>query len=158
MPLCRYLVVIFFFLGTISCIRADGLVHLQLHPSREMVFVPLTAVRPCLSKPLDVSLLPPSQEVVTFFAHLLIAASKEMDPVDDFDEDVIREQMIKLLQLKAASAILDHRECLKLVLSSSILDSTASVDSVDCHPSSPANPCRSPHVGALVYWIRSRYF
>jgi hypothetical protein len=66
--------------------------------------------------------MPLTHEIVAFFIQLLTAATEEMEKVEGFDEDLLREQLIKALQLKASRAILLHPECLQLALMSPVSD------------------------------------
>lgn len=60
-----------------------------------------------------------------------------MEWVDEFQQDVIQKQLIKLLQLRAARTLLSHRDCLKLALVSPILNNIGDVSQnppVDSQP------------------------
>ena len=108
-------------LGAVICIRPNGQLHVQLRTSGEVVFVPLTSVRATHSL-METRHMPLTHETVAFFIQLLTAATEEMEKVNGFDEDLLREQLIKALQLKASRAVLLHPECLQLALMSSISD------------------------------------
>ncbi len=43
--------------------------------------------------------MPLTHEIVAFFIQLLTAATEEMEKVEGFDEDLLREQLIKALLL-----------------------------------------------------------
>lgn len=114
--------------GVVSCFCVDsGLVHIQLKTNGEMIFVPLTAIRTRQSDPLNMQLFSPSgcQGMVTFLANLLVSATEDMKKSEFFDEDILRDQQIKALQLRAARVILSQeRECLHQILTSPVLKAT----------------------------------
>lgn len=97
------------------CIRPNGQLHVQLQTSGDVVFVPLSSVRATPSL-MEMHAIPLTQEIVAFFIQLLTAATEEMGKIDGFDEDLLREQLVKALQLKASRAVLSHPKCLQLAL------------------------------------------
>lgn len=103
-----------------SCIRPNGQLHLQLRTEGEIIFVPLGLVR-VQPSPMDVRLLPLTPEFVSFAVKLLTTVTEEMEKADGFDEDLLRDQLIKALQLKAARAILSHPDCLRVALASPLV-------------------------------------
>ncbi len=52
--------------------------------------------------------------MVTALVHLLVAATDESDRLDEFDEDFLRDQQVKLLQIRAARALLADQRLLRL--------------------------------------------
>lgn len=101
--------------GVVMCIRPNGQLHVQLQTSGDVVFVPLSSVRATPSL-MEMHAIPLTQEIVAFFIQLLTAATEEMGKIDGFDEDLLREQLVKALQLKASRAVLSHPKCLQLAL------------------------------------------
>ncbi len=74
----------------------------------------------------------------------MTTATEDMEWVDEFKQEVIRKQLIKLLQLRAARALLSHRDCLKLALISPLLK-----NSCDVSQNLPVDP-QPVHLAALV--------
>lgn len=107
---------------------------MQLRQSGEIISVPLVLVRPTWNKPVNMGLIPPTQEVVAFLIRLLFSATEEIEKVDEFDESILREQVVKLYQLRAARTLLTDQEYLKIVLASPSLQtsSTNSAARADC--------------------------
>lgn len=70
---------------------------------------------------MDVRVLPLTSEFVSFAIKLLTTVTEEMEKADGFDEDLLRDQLIKALQLKAARAILAHPDCLRVALASPLV-------------------------------------
>lgn len=97
------------------CIRPNGQLHVQLRTSGDVVFVSLSSVR-ATSSLMEMHSVPLTHEIVAFFIQLLTAATEEMGKVDGFDEDLLRDQLVKALQLKASRAVLSHPKCLQLAL------------------------------------------
>jgi hypothetical protein len=60
--------------------------------------------------------VPLTHEIVAFFIELLTAATEDMGKINGFDEDLLRDQLVKALQLKASRAVLSHPKCLQLAL------------------------------------------
>jgi hypothetical protein len=105
-------------IGVVSCI-CDGLVHVKLKSKADTVFVPLTAIRTQPSQPLQ--LLPQTKEMISFFAKLLISATEEIEKTENFQENILRAQTIKYLQLRAARMVLSQsRDCLLQILISPV--------------------------------------
>lgn len=99
------------------CIRPNGQLHVQLRPTGEVIFVPLTSVQVTTSS-IDIRHMSLTREMGAFFTQLLTVATEELRKVEGFDEDLLKEQLIKALQLRAARAALSHPECLRLTLTS----------------------------------------
>ena len=103
-----------------TCIRPNGQLHVLLAQSGEIVFVPLESVRAAGRKAFDMRLLPATKDVLSVLTHLLMNATAEMESVREFEEDQLREQHVKLLQVRAARAVLAHRDCLRRMLTSPV--------------------------------------
>ncbi len=130
------------------CIRPNGQLHVQLRPTGEVVFVPLATVGATPSF-MEMRLVPLTREIISFFIQLLTAATEEMERVEGFDEDILREQLIKALQLKAARAILLHPDCLHLTLISPLSDEH-SQSPMTAHNSSPCSITTVARIACLV--------
>ena len=135
-------------LGVVMCIRPNGQLHVQLRPAGEVIFVPLATVRATPSL-MEMRLMPLTREIVSFFIQLLTAATEEMEKVEGFDEDLLRDQLIKALQLKAARAVLLHPDCLHLTLISPLTDED-SQSSTTIHNSSPCSITTVARIACLV--------
>ena len=100
---------------------------MQLKSKADMIFSPLTAIRTLPSQPLNMQLLPVSKEMVAFLAKLLISATEEIEKTEHFHADILRDQKIKCLQLRAARVVLSQsKDCLHQVLISPVLKSVVS--------------------------------
>jgi len=59
--------------GVVTCIRPNGYLHVQLEQSKDIIYVPLTTVRPVLPAPFEMGFLNPSKEVLTSTCNLFLA-------------------------------------------------------------------------------------
>lgn len=131
------------------CIRPNGQLHIQLRSTGEVIFLPLSSIRVSPSF-MDMCLMPISREIVSFFIHLLTCATEEMEKVEGFDEDLLRDQLMKALQLKAARALLSNPDCLKLTLMSPLVDEQAPVSTATVNST---NNTRNPPTGLVSFFI-----
>ena len=104
----------------VTCIRPNGHVHVQLDHSKDVIFAALVTVRPSPVTALEMRHLTPSKELVSALIRLVMTATTEMDHLEHFRQDHLRQQHVKLLQLRAARAVLANHDCLRLVLTSPV--------------------------------------
>ena len=72
---------------------------------------------------------------------LLMVSTTEMIRLEQFRPDYLREQQIKLLQLRAARAVLANHDCLRLILTNPV---PAPVPSAQPHPQLTEHPPLDP--------------
>lgn len=107
-------------IGTVTCIRPNGQLHVLLTQSGEIVFVPLETVRAGERSCFEMRLLPPTKDLLSVLILLLVNATAEMERIKDFEEDYLRQQHVKLMHLRAARAVLAHRDFLRRILTSPV--------------------------------------
>ena len=86
-------------------------------------------------------------KVVSWLIRLLMVATTEMIRQEQFRPDYLREQQVKLLQLKAARAVLANHDFLRLILTNPV---PASVPPTQPHPQATEQPSVDP---GLVFTI-----
>lgn len=59
---------------------------------------------------------PISQETVSFFVRLLLSATEPVEQIYEFEEEVLRDQLIKMMELRAARAVMLNRDLLQIIL------------------------------------------
>lgn len=79
--------------------------------------------------------------MVSWLIRLLMVATTEMVRLDQFRPDYLREQQIKLLQLRAARAVLANHDCLRLILTNPV---PALPPSAQPHPQFTEHPPADP--------------
>ena len=115
---------------------------MQLRQTGEAATLLFTAVRTVSPVSLETRLLPSTQDVVTVLIQLLISATEETERMDEFDEDFLREQQVKLLQIRASRAVLSSQHILRLMLTSPV---PMSIGHSATSGPAPTSPSRTPH-------------
>lgn len=106
--------------GTVTCVRPNGYLHVRPTNSAESVWFALSALRPVASTAVHLQLLDPAPQVINALTRLLVVSTEETERLDDFEADCLREQHIKLLQIRAARSVLNQQHCLRMMLTSPI--------------------------------------
>lgn len=59
---------------------------------------------------------PLNTETVSFFVRLLLSATEPVEQIDEFEEEVLKDQLVKMLELRAARAVMLNRDLLHMIL------------------------------------------
>ena len=108
--------------GVVTCIRPDaGQLHVKQNESADhLLAVNLSNARPLEASMLEVRLLATTDRAVLSLGQLLLVSTREMRRTDEFDREYLKEQQLKLLEIRAARTLLTDQQLLKQLLTCSV--------------------------------------